>query len=59
MQNAECRMQNYLPKGFKIGDDEIIFVRGEGAKAEHTLAYVSISATEALVQKELIRTILP
>ncbi|MBR2858547.1 MAG: hypothetical protein IKB90_00430 [Alistipes sp.] len=52
-------MQNYLPKSFKIGDDEIIFVRGEGAKAEHTLAYVSISATEALVQKELIRTILP
>ena len=27
----------------KIGDYEIIFVRSKGAKAEHTLAYVSIS----------------
>jgi hypothetical protein len=26
-------------------------------KAEHTLAYVSISASDTLVQKELIRTI--
>ena len=31
---------------FKIGGDEIIFVRSEVAKAEHTWAYVSISISE-------------
>ena len=42
MQNAEFKIT--ISNGFKkIGDNEIIFVRGKGAKAEHTWAYVSIS----------------
>ncbi|MBR2326566.1 MAG: hypothetical protein IKA49_04305 [Alistipes sp.] len=35
----------------KIGDDEIIFVRSKGAKAQHTLAYVSISLSAGLCRK--------
>ncbi len=31
------------PSTQKIGDDEIIFVRGKVAKAQHTKRYVSIS----------------
>ncbi len=36
---------------FKIGGDEIIFVRSEVAKAEHTWAYVSISISEDSCKK--------
>ena len=42
MQNAKCKI-SFLFLLSKIGDYEIIFVRSKGAKAEHTLAYVSIS----------------
>ena len=35
---------------------ELFFVRCEDMKAQHTLAYVSISAADALVQKEPVRT---
>ena len=36
---------------FKIVNDLIIFVRGEGTEAEHTWAYVSISLSEASCKK--------
>ena len=79
MQNAKLVLYK-----FKIGGDEIIFVRckiavkpraeyasilcrGEAIKSprrgikatnpQHTMAYVRNLATDALVQKELIRTI--
>ena len=35
----------------KIVNDEIIFVRGQGAKAEHTLRYVSISLSAGSCKK--------
>ncbi len=40
MQNAKLF---FFIHNLKIGGDEIIFVRSKVAKAEHTLAYVSIS----------------
>ena len=42
----------------KTAYDEIVFVPSKATKAEHTKRYVSISISAALVQKELIRTIL-
>ena len=41
----------YKPPNFKIVNDLIIFVRGEGTEAEHTGAYVSISLSEASCKK--------
>ena len=41
----------YKPPNFKIVNDLIIFVRDEGTEAEHTLAYVSISLSEASCKK--------
>jgi len=66
MQNSKCKIQNakfkmqnsVIPISPKIVNYEIIFVRSKVAKAEHTKRYVSISISAALVQKELIRTIL-
>ena len=46
---AKFTRQNDLSR--KIVNDEIVFVRGKGAKAEHTLRYVSISLSAGLCKK--------
>ena len=46
---AKFTRQNDLSQ--KIVNDEIIFVRGKGAKAEHTLRYVSISLSAGSCKK--------
>ena len=51
--------QSELPALKKIGAGEIIFVRGQGAKAEHTLAYVSISLSADSCKKNSSEPFLP
>ena len=50
MQNSKCKISFPL-SNLKIVNDEIICVRGQGAKAEHTLRYVSISLSAGSCKK--------
>ncbi|MBO4936466.1 MAG: hypothetical protein J6C94_06810 [Alistipes sp.] len=49
MQKELIRTLPAAPK--KIVNDEIIFVRGKGAKAQHTFLYVSILLSAGMCKK--------